>query len=82
MYNANPDDVTTFGVRATFVTSSDVKEKVAYEVAQAVFENFDQFKSLHPAFQVLNKEEMVSQSISAPIHEGAKKYYQEAGLLE
>jgi hypothetical protein len=80
MYNANPDDVTTFGVRATFVTSADVSDKVAYEVAQAVFENFDQFRSLHPAFQVLKKDEMVSQSLSAPIHDGAMKYYEEAGL--
>jgi TRAP transporter TAXI family solute receptor len=80
MYNANPDDVTTFGVRATFVTSADVTDKVAYEVAQAVFENFQQFKSLHPAFQVLKKDEMVSQSLSAPIHDGAMEYYEEAGL--
>jgi hypothetical protein len=80
MYNANPDDVTTFGVRATFVTSTDVKNEVAYEVASAVFENFDQFKSLHPAFQVLKKDEMVSRSLSAPIHPGAMKYYEEAGL--
>ena len=80
MYNANPDDTTTFGVRATFVTSADVNDKVAYEVAKAVFENFGQFKSLHPAFQVLKKDEMVSQSLSAPIHEGAMKYYKEAGL--
>jgi hypothetical protein len=80
MYNANPDDTTTFGVRATFVTSANVEDKVAYEVAQAVFENFDRFKSLHPAFQVLKKQEMVSSSISAPIHDGAMKYYEEAGL--
>jgi hypothetical protein len=53
---------------------------VAYEVAQAVFENFDQFRSLHPAFQVLKKDEMVSQSLSAPIHDGAMEYYEEAGL--
>lgn len=80
MYNANADDATTFGVRATFVTSADVSDKVAYTVAKAVFENFEQFKQLHPAFQVLNKDEMVSQSLSAPIHDGAMKYYEEAGL--
>lgn len=80
MYNANPDDTVTFGVRATFVTSADVSDKVAYEVAEAVFANFDQFKQLHPAFQILRKDEMVSQSLSAPIHDGATKYYKEAGL--
>ena len=80
MYNANEDDTVTFGVRATFVTSADVSDKVAYTVAKAVFDNFDQFKQLHPAFQVLKKDEMVSQSLSAPIHDGAMEYYKEAGL--
>jgi len=51
-------------------------------VVSAVFENFDEFKNLHTAFAVLNKEQMVSQGLSAPLHEGAERYYDEAGLLE
>jgi hypothetical protein len=81
MYKGNDEDSTTFGVRATFVTSADVSEKVGYTVAKSVFENFETFKKLHPAFAVLKKDEMVSQSLSAPLHEGAKKYYEEAGLM-
>ena len=82
MYRGNDEDVTTFGVAATFVTSSDVDEEVVYEVVKAVFENFDSFKRLHPAFANLKKEEMVSDALSAPLHEGAKKYYREAGLID
>lgn len=82
MYRGNDQDTTTFGVAATFVTSSDVSEKVVYEVVQAVFENFETFKRLHPAFENLKKEDMASDALSAPLHEGAKKYYQEAGLIE
>ena len=48
----------------------------------AVFENFDQFKGLHPAFADLTKEEMVADGLSAPLHAGAEKYYREAGLIE
>ncbi len=81
MYKGNPDAVTTFGVRATFVSSTDVSERVAYHVVKAVFENFQDFKKLHPAFAILKKDEMVSQSLSAPLHDGAKKYYEEAGLM-
>ncbi|RDD61689.1 TAXI family TRAP transporter solute-binding subunit [Ferruginivarius sediminum] len=81
MYKGNPDDVTTFGVRATFVTSADVPERVVYNLVKAVFENFEDFKNLHPAFQVLKKEEMVKSALSAPLHAGAKKYYEEAGLM-
>lgn len=82
MYRGNDEDVTTFGVAATFVTSADVDEDVVYEVVKAVFENFDSFKRLHPAFSNLEKEEMVSDALSAPLHKGAEKYYREAGLIE
>lgn len=81
MYRGNPDDVTTFGVGATFVSSTDVPEKVIYHVVKAVFENFETFKKLHPAFAVLKKEEMIKDGLSAPLHKGAVKYYKEAGLM-
>ena len=81
MYRGSPDDVETFGVRATFVTSAKVPDDVVYQVVKAVFENFDDFKKLHPAFDNLRKEEMVTQALSAPLHPGAEKYYKEAGLM-
>ena len=55
---------------------------VIYEVVKAVFENFDDFKKLHPAFADLEKTEMVSAALSAPLHDGAMKYYKEAGLIK
>ena len=82
MYRGNPDDVQTFGVGATFVTSADVPEEVVYEVVKAVFENIDQFRSLHPAFANLEPSEMVSDGLSAPLHPGAERYYREVGLIE
>ena len=80
MYN-NKEDIRTFGVGATFVTSADVPDEVVYTVVKAVFENIDQFKKLHPAFKHLDPKTMVTDSLSAPIHDGAMKYYKEAGLL-
>jgi uncharacterized protein len=77
---ANKSDVPTFGVKATFVTSSDVPDKVVYAVTKEVFENFAAFKKLHPAYQVLTKKGML-EGLSAPIHPGAMKYYKEAGLM-
>ncbi|MEX0732736.1 MAG: TAXI family TRAP transporter solute-binding subunit [Aquisalimonadaceae bacterium] len=82
MYPGQDRDVRTFGVGATFVSSSDVADEVVYEVTKAVFENFDTFKGLHPAFGVLDRETMVSDGLSAPLHDGARKYYKEAGLLK
>lgn len=82
MYRGSDADTTTFGVRATVVTDADTPDDVVYQVVKAVFENFDDFKKLHPAFEVLKKEEMVEASLSAPLHPGAEKYYKEAGLLK
>jgi TRAP transporter TAXI family solute receptor len=81
MYRGTDSDTQTFGVGATFVTSAKVPENVIYNVVKAVFENFDQFKKLHPAFGVLKKEEMIKDGLSAPLHDGAVKYYKEAGLM-
>ena len=80
MYN-NENDINTFGVGATFVTSADVPDEVVYVVVKAVFENFDDFKKLHPAFANLTEGEMITDSLSAPLHAGAAKYYKERGWL-
>ncbi len=80
MYN-NESDITTFGVGATFVTSADVSEEAVYIVVKAVFDNFDAFRKLHPAFANLKETEMISDSLSAPLHPGAVKYYKERGWM-
>lgn len=82
MYRGNDDDTMTFGVGATFVSSSDVSEDVVYTLVSSVFENIDDFKGLHPAFANLVPEEMVSAGLSAPLHDGAAKYYREQGWVE
>jgi len=81
MYRGTSTDTKTFGVGATFVSSAKVPNEVIYNVVKAVFENFDTFKKLHPAFVVLKKEEMIKDGLSAPLHDGAVKYYKEAGLM-
>ena len=81
MYTGTDEDMSTFGVKATFVTSADVPDDVVYEVVKAVFDNFDRFKGLHPAFADLTEEEMISAGLSAPLHPGAEKYYKERGWI-
>ena len=82
MYAGNDEDTTTFGVGATFVTSTEVPEDVVYVVAKAVMENIDDFRQLHPAFANLDPAEMVKDGLSAPLHPGADKAYKELGLIE
>lgn len=82
MYRGTDNDVTTFGVGATFVTSTAVSEEAVYTVVAAIFDNFDDFKGLHPAFANLTAEEMATAGLSAPLHDGAAKYYREKGWIE
>ncbi|MDX1785172.1 TAXI family TRAP transporter solute-binding subunit [Roseovarius sp. ZX-A-9] len=82
MYRGSDEDTATFGVGATLVSSTDVSEDAVYALVSAVFENFDAFQGLHPAFANLKAEEMATAGLSAPLHDGAAKYYREKGWIE
>lgn len=80
MYANNPNDITTFGVKATFVTTTALSNEAVYTIVSAVFDNFEDFKRLHPAYQTVTQEDMANTGMSAPVHEGAMQYYCEHGL--
>jgi uncharacterized protein len=80
LYRGSDNDTVTFGVKATLVTSAKVDEAVVYALVKAVFENLDNFRQLHPAFEHLQAADMLKGN-SAPFHPGAIKYYKEAGLM-
>jgi TRAP transporter TAXI family solute receptor len=80
-YKTTAEDVTTFGVMATFVSHESVPEDVVYEVTRAVMENLEDFQNLHPAFSNLDPANMIKNGLSAPIHSGAAKYYAEQGWM-
>jgi uncharacterized protein len=82
MYRGNEDDTQTFGVGATMVSSTAIPADVVYVLVKSVFENFADFKKLHPAFANLKPEEMATAGLSAPLHEGAARYYKEQGWIE
>ena len=77
----NSADIESIGVKATFVASSKLDEKIVYAVTKEVFDNLEEFKKLHPAYGVLTKENML-QGLSAPVHKGALQYYRETGLIQ
>jgi len=81
MYAGNPDDVPTIGTRAMLVTSSNQPNELAYAVVKAVFENFADFRRLHPALSTLDIRDMLPGEAAIPIHPGALNYYRDAGLV-
>ena len=82
MYPNNPNDIKTYGVLGTLVVSTRTPAPVVYEIVKAVFENLDEFKKLHPALAPLKPESMIADGLTAPLHEGAARYYKERGWLK
>ena len=82
MYANNPNPTQTYGVLATVVTTAKTPDDTVYALVKAVFENFDEFKKLHPAFANLDPAKMVKDGLSAPLHPGALKYYKEKGWVK
>jgi hypothetical protein len=80
-YPADPADVPTFGARAVVVTTARLPDAMAYEITRAVFDNFDDFRRLHPAFGALSVARMVRTTGRAPVHAGAARYYRQHGWL-
>ena len=70
----------TFATMATVVVSEDMPERVAYAITKAVFDNFEDFRKLHPALAGLTKEQAL-EGATVPYHPGAVKYFKEAGLM-
>src|SRR5437763_7052317 len=81
MYANNPNPTETYGVLATLITSAKASDDIVYALVKAVFENFDEFKKLHPAFANLDPAKMAKDGVSAPLHPGAIKYYKEKGWM-
>jgi hypothetical protein len=81
LYAGNPEPTPTYGVVASFVSSTKTSPEVVYALVKAVFENFDDFKKLHPAFANLEPKDMIKAGLSAPLHDGAVKYYKEKGWM-
>ncbi len=79
--NASAGKVPTVSMLATFITDVDTPENVVYAFTKEIFENLDEFKSLHPALATLTQEGML-EGLTAPLHPGAIKYYKEVGLLK
>lgn len=82
LYPNNPQVTPTYGVLATVVASAKTAPETVYQVTKAVFENFDEFKKLHPALANLSPQNMIKDGLSAPLHEGAVRYYKEKGWMK
>jgi len=81
MYKGNDQATPSIGGKAVLSTSAKSDPEVVYQLVKSVFENIERFQRLHPAFADLKAEDMIKVGLSAPLHEGAARYYKERGWL-
>lgn len=81
MYSGNERDVRTFGMTAILTVSSELSDDAAYQITKSVFDNLDNFKTLHPVFAGLDAQAMVADADVVPYHPGALRYFREKGFL-
>ena len=81
MYRGNDRDVEGLGLIATLVTTAEVPPAVVYEITKAFFSGLDRLREVSPLFTQLTPDEMTEAGLSAPLHDGAVRFFEEAGLM-
>jgi len=79
-YEGAKDDVPSLQLKAVLAATTRVPAEDVYEVVKAVHANFGAFTRLHPVLKPLVKAETVKDGIAIKLHDGADKFYTEAGL--
>jgi len=84
--NENYDFVTTdkptFGNLTIITVREAIPEEIVYKVTKAIGDNLDYFYAASEALKVVTQERMPQVIPECPLHPGAKRYYQEIGVLK
>jgi TRAP transporter TAXI family solute receptor len=80
-YPQASEPVTTFGIKVTLVSSAETDDETVHAVVKAVFENLDRLKRSNRPLLPVEPAAMTTDGLTAPLHEGAKRYFEEAGLM-
>lgn len=73
----NEEDIPTAAIRNALVVSSALSEDDAYKLTKAFFENLGTLQTAHQAAKEIDPA-AAKEGFVAPMHPGAKKYYDEA----
>ena len=68
LYPNNPRPPTPTACWPRWCRRARCPTETVYQVVKAVFDNFDEFKKLHPALANLKPEHMIKDGLSAPLH--------------
>ncbi|WP_312479317.1 TAXI family TRAP transporter solute-binding subunit [Stutzerimonas nitrititolerans] len=81
LYPGVDSAVPSIGGKAVLAATTKTDPEIVYQLVKAVFDNLERFKRLHPAFADLEAKDMIRVGLTAPLHEGAERFYKEKGWL-
>lgn len=83
-FQGQDEDVRLPGMRTSIVTSAELDEDTAYAITEAIVEGADTLKENNGSMDSFNPDEAwTEENIGGlPLHPGAERYYQEAGLMD
>ena len=81
-YRGSNKDITTLGVHASLMASSSTEPETIYLLVKSIVENIESMKLMHPILNSISAASLAKRNPSIPMHEGATRYFREAGLLQ
>lgn len=74
------EDMTLVYLPTYIIGHADVSADTVYEVTKTMFENNDQFRATNPSLGNWETDNFATTDVVLPYHEGAIRYFEEAGL--
>lgn len=81
-YENQEEDVDTLAIKMMLMADASVDEETIYQMTKVFWENLDQLEATHAIVKQMEIENAVTELAGIPLHDGAKRYYEEQGLLE
>lgn len=78
-YPGQTEDVTTIGQPNFLAVNADVSEDSVYKITKALYENLPFLQAIHPATNEMTLDTALN-GLPMPLHPGALRFYEEAGL--
>lgn len=78
-YPGQKQDINTIAQPNFLAVRPDVPEETVYKITKTVYENLPFLRNIHKATEAMKLEKAIL-GLPAPLHPGAAKYYQEAGI--
>lgn len=80
-YSYNDSDVLSFIGGVVLITGEKEPAEKVYEVAKAINNRFDYFKSIQASLRELTLKDLTNPK-GIPMHKGAEQYFKDAGLIK